>query len=109
MQNPEEYPVLRDWLRTRSPEVPPAFLPYLLTPGADAHEADASGEVNFTALALLALSRALAGPGKDRDGAFHLLTADALITYACESVAEGEGDIRTGLEEILDRVGGDYR
>ena len=104
MQNPERSPALKDWLRTRSPAVPPAFVPYLLKP-----ETDGPGEPDFTALALLALSRALAEPGKDRDGAFNLLAADALITYACESVAEGEGDIRAGLEDVLDRVGGNYR
>jgi hypothetical protein len=101
MRNPEKSSRFENWLRTRSPAVPPAFLPYLLRPGSEA-----PGEPDLTSLALLALSRALAEPGKDRDGAFDLLTADALITYACEDVAEGEGDVRTGLRDILDRVGG---
>ena len=101
MRNPEEPSRLEAWLRTRSPAVPPAFLPFLLRPASGA-----PGEPDLTSLALLALSHALAEPGEDRDRAFHLLTADALITYACESVAEGEGDVRTGLEDILDRVGG---
>jgi hypothetical protein len=104
MQNPENPSPLKDWLETRTPAVPLAFLPYLLEPGGEVH-----GKGDLTALGLLALSQALAEPGKDREGAFHLLTADAFLTYACETVAEGEEDIRDGLERVLGQVGEVYR
>jgi hypothetical protein len=33
-----------------------------------------------------------------------LLTVDALVTYACELLATGGGDIDAGTADILDRV-----
>ncbi len=104
MQNPDSPLSLEDWLQTRTPAVPMAFLPYLLESGSGVTEGQ-----DLTSMGLLALSQALAEPGKDRDGAFHLLSADAFLTYACEIVAEGTGDVVDGLEEILARVGGLYR
>lgn len=104
MQAPDTRESLKDWLQSRTPAAPLAFLPYLLESGSGA-----TVEQDLTSLGLLAMSRALAEPGKDRDGAFHLLTADAYLTYACETVAEEEEDVRTGLEKILGRVGGVHR
>lgn len=42
-------------------------------------------------------------PGRVRASAFHLLAADALITYACEA-ALGVGDPRGALVEILQQA-----
>jgi len=39
-------------------------------------------------LGLLELDRARSAPGRIRDSAFHLLTADALLTYACEAALD---------------------
>jgi hypothetical protein len=36
------------------------------------------------------LASALSKPGRVREAAFDLLTADALLTYACEAALEGE-------------------
>lgn len=104
MQNPEEPLTLKGWLQTRDPAVPVSFLPHLLE-----FDFGLEGEDDLTSTGLQALSRALAEPGKDRDSAFYLLSADAFLTYACEMVAEGKGDVAEGLEEILTRVGGHGR
>ena len=39
-------------------------------------------------LGLQELDRARSAPGRIRESAFHLLTADALLTYACEAALE---------------------
>ena len=39
-------------------------------------------------------------PGRVRASAFHLLTADALITYACEEALDAE-DAETELAKLL--------
>jgi hypothetical protein len=90
-----------DWLRTRTPPVPEPFLPFLLEMGDGA-----GSQQDLTSMGIRALSRALDEAGKDRGGAFHLLSADAFLTYACEIVAEVGGDVRAGLEEVLFLVGG---
>lgn len=101
MKNPDLPPPFEDWLKNRVPSVPKAFLPHLLElEGRVGYQSD------LTSMGLRALSRALGESGKNREGAFHLLSADALLTYACEVVAETEGDIRSGLAETLSRVGG---
>ncbi len=52
---------------------------------------------------LLHLEEAVARPGRDREAAYRLLAADALITYGCEAASES-ADIRGVLREVLDRV-----
>jgi hypothetical protein len=54
----------------------------------------------LTMLATSALESALARPGKEREGAFHLLAADALLTYACEAALE-TNDVEGALLRIL--------
>ncbi len=49
------------------------------------------------------LTKALAASGRVRESAFHLLAADALITYACEAAAD-EGDPEVALESIITRL-----
>ncbi len=87
------------WLQERDPDVPAPLLDMLLEGGEvepGPGELSRSGEV--------ALARALNHPGGERAGAFHLLVADALITYACEETADTP-DPPAGLKEILEGLG----
>ena len=87
--------VVRAWLAGRSPR-PPEALALSIDEGA--------GDVTegLTAAGLAALERALEGRG-ERRGAFDLLAADALLTYACECAAEST-DPEGALKRILERV-----
>jgi hypothetical protein len=58
----------------------------------------------LTRSGLAALDRARAAPGRVRQSAYHLLTADALLTYACEAALE-DADPETTLRRILRSVG----
>lgn len=86
---------LRDWVAGRTPSRPEA-LPLPL--------ADGDGLVldRLVDHALGELDVALAGTG-ERRGAFDLLAADALVTYACERAAE-EDDPEEALLRVLRRV-----
>ena len=87
---------LRGWLAGRTP-APPDALPLAVPDG----EGDPAKQLTDAARA--ALDRALAGEG-ERRGAYDLLAADALITYACEhaaSVADPEAE----LLRIIGRLG----
>lgn len=50
------------------------------------------------------LERALGAPGRVRESAFHLLAADALLTYACEAALD-EDDPESRLSELMARAG----
>jgi hypothetical protein len=52
---------------------------------------------------LAELGRARAEPGRVRRSAFHLLAADALVTYACEAALE-HADPEEALRRVLERV-----
>ncbi len=52
---------------------------------------------------LLHLEEAVTRPGRDREAAYRLLAADALITYGCEAASEA-ADIRGVLREVFGRV-----
>ena len=87
---------LLDWLASRTP-VPPEALSLPVE--------DASGDLAATLAdaAALALERALTGQG-ERGGAYDLLAADGLLTYACERAA-GAADPEADLLQLLERVG----
>lgn len=51
-----------------------------------------------------ALDRARRAPGRVRESAFHLLAADALLTYACEAALE-EDDPEATLSELVRSAG----
>jgi hypothetical protein len=87
---------LRDWLAGRVP-APPDALPLPVT-----HAAGDPAE-RLTEAAADALGHALAGEG-ERGGAYDLLAADALLTYACEHAAAAP-DPEAELLRVLDRVG----
>lgn len=90
---------LGDWIRRRTPPAPEVFLPWL----------DASS-VNLDDIpsalldhALSSLNEALARPGRDREGALHLLAADGFLTYACEAATEVH-DVGATLRSLVKRV-----
>jgi hypothetical protein len=87
---------LRDWLNSRTP-APPEELPL---PVEDASE---DLGATLTDAGTMALERALTGQG-ERGGAYDLLAADGLLTYACERAA-GAADPEADLLWILERVG----
>lgn len=94
---------LEQWLEGRTPGIPEAFHPGL--------RVDPTGPVSVDGLVtrgLLSLDKALGLPGRNRDAAFHLLAADAFITYACEAATEG-GDVLGGLEGVLNGIGAHFR
>jgi hypothetical protein len=86
---------LRGWLAGRTP-APPDALPLPVPDGEGdpvALLADAGA---------LTLERAIAGEG-ERAGAYDLLSADALLTYACERAAAAP-DPEAELLRILARM-----
>jgi hypothetical protein len=93
---------LEVWLRGRVPRIPAPFLPHLLEGGEGP-----SGAMELSAQGAEAMSRALERPGRNRDAAFLLLSADAFFTYACEAVVQ-ERDVQAGLEGLLERLGGRF-
>lgn len=83
------------FLALRTPRPPEALEAWLAagTRGGDATQA-------LVDQALDELSRSRAVPGRVRDGAWHLLAADALLTYACEAALDGS-DPPGMLEDVL--------
>ena len=92
---------LEDWLDARTPEVPEPFLPLLLQSAGGFP----STPEELERLAEEALGLALNQPGRKRGAAFPLLTGDAFLTYACEALAEEEGDLGEGLDGLIHNLG----
>jgi hypothetical protein len=90
---------LEVWLREREPAPPAVFLPRLLAAGGGTSDPGSLMEGGIEAV-----TSALGRPGRDREAAFQLLTADALLTYACESLA-GSADPGRRLRQVVERVG----
>ncbi len=86
---------LRAWLAGREPRPPEALL--LPIP-----EGSGGRTARLVEAGVDALERALAGRS-ERRGAFELLAADALVTYACES-ASAEDDPQAELLSIVERL-----
>lgn len=84
----------RAWLDRRSP--PP---PDDLAKSVREAVAQSPGETLFDA-ASRSLRSARSAPGRVRESAFALLTADALITYACEEALEAD-DPQAELATLL--------
>jgi hypothetical protein len=84
-----------DWMARRVPPVPEGFRPWI----AGALAAVPRGEAELTREARSALARAAKGSG-ERNGAFDLLVADALATWAAEAVLE-EDEAEGRLEELV--------
>lgn len=91
----------RSWLAGRRVSPPDVMSPWL--------EVEAEGEVplweSMARSGMAALNRARSVPGRVRESAYHLLRADALLTYACELIAEESTDPEEVLGRILENVG----
>lgn len=89
----------RAFLATRTPAPPEALGAWL-----SAVELDAVTPLSgLTREGLEALDRARGAPGRVRESAFHLLAADALLTYACEAAME-EDDPAASLMDLMERA-----
>ncbi|MHB1192538.1 MAG: hypothetical protein ACYC6F_05775 [Longimicrobiales bacterium] len=86
---------VRSFLSRRTPPPPEALSARLL---AGARGLEPTRGLTEQAVEELASSRARAG--RARESAWHLLAADALITYACEAALDG-ADPPRALEELL--------
>ena len=95
---------LEAWLAERTPEIPEAFRPHLLSSNPEAFQ----GPETLGDLGAEAIAEALAAPGRNRQSAFRLLAGDALLTYACEAAGQEE-DPESWLEYLLSSVGDTFR
>jgi hypothetical protein len=86
---------VRTFLALRTPPPPEALGARLV---AGARRGDAP--LGLTDQALDELARSRAEAGRVRESAWHLLAADALLTYACEA-ALGSSDPPRDFEELL--------
>lgn len=94
---------LEVWLSGRKPRVPEPFLPHLLELGdGPAHTA------GLLRRGVETLDRALRDPGRNRESAFRLLSADAFLTYACEAAVQEE-DAADSLKRVLDDLAEHFR
>ncbi len=93
------------WLATRTPPAPDELKAWLKIPvdGAYPDGGVASVPGCLVAGGLAHLDEALARPGRDREAAYQLLAADALITYGCEAASQA-ADVRGVLREVLVQV-----
>lgn len=88
------------WLEERLPAVPPILRSWL-----HRTEGPAEGVVGpLLARGRAALHDAVVRPGRNREAAFHLLAADAYLTWACEAAAE-EDDPGDALAALTQSVG----
>ena len=94
-----------DWVAARSPPAPDELKAWLKISddGSDLDGVMASVPQSLLRAGLLHLEEALGRPGRDREAAYQLLAADALITYGCEAASEA-ADVRGVLREVLGRV-----
>ncbi len=94
-----------DWLAIRTPPAPDELKAWLSIPGGGTDPDDGAASVTESLLqaGLLHLEEAVGRPGRDREAAYQLLAADALITYGCEAASEA-ADVRGVLSEVLGRV-----
>ena len=94
-----------DWVATRTPPAPDELKVWLKIPGdsSDLEGGVASVPESLLRAGLLQLEEAVGRPGRDREAAYRLLAADALVTYGCEAASES-ADVRGALREVLGRV-----
>ena len=94
-----------DWLATRTPPAPDELKAWLKIPDDGAYPDGGVASVPGCLVAggLAHLDEALARPGRDREAAYQLLAADALITYGCEAASQ-VADVRGVLREVLVQV-----
>ncbi len=90
---------LADWIGERTPPAPAEFRSWLPIPENDSE----LGSEALCRLSVRDLERTLSRPGRSREGGFHLLAADAFLTYACEAATE-EDDLEGALRTVLERI-----
>ena len=90
---------LIEWLEAAGPPAPEEFASWL----EPSDDVDVSPEA-LAREAASALTETLRRLGSGREGAFHLLAADAWATYACEAAAD-ETDVPRALERVLELLG----
>lgn len=91
-----------DWLSTRRPEPPEGLARRL---DRIEVERSASRSMSLAGAAREELDAARNAPGRVRESALRLLTADALFTYASEAALE-EADPAAALEALVRKAGG---
>lgn len=92
---------LDDWLDGRRPPVPDGFRSWV----AEALSSAPEGYDDLQAEGAAALNRALSSVDRPRDGAFDLLVADALVTWASEAAVDlPDGEAR--LEDLVRSLAG---
>ena len=95
----------REWLDRRVPPVPAAFRPWLDELLSDlASPAAAPDTEKLVEAAETALAQALSPFARERGGAFDLLAADAMATYAAEIALEGSEDPVKLLAPMVERL-----
>ena len=94
-----------DWVAARTPPAPDELKAWLKIPDdtSDPGGGVASVPECLLRAGLLHLEEAVGRPGRDREAAYQLLAADALVTYGCEAASES-ADVRGVLRAVLDRV-----
>ena len=94
-----------DWIAARTPPAPPELKVWLKIPDDGPESAGAGLPMSALLLraGLVHLEEAEARPDRNREAAYQLLAADALITYACEAASEA-ADVGGVLREILHQV-----
>ena len=94
-----------DWVAARTPPAPDELKAWLKIPDdiSDPDGGVASVPESLLRAGLLHLEEAVGRSGRDREAAYQLLAADALVTYGCEAASES-ADVRGALREVLDRV-----
>lgn len=94
---------LRRWLEGRAPAPPSELTHELDVPAIEVGvPPDIAAALTTAGLSRMDLARDR--PGRVRASAFHLLAADALVTYACEAALEHD-DADASLEAVLQAVG----
>jgi hypothetical protein len=94
-----------DWLARREPEAPRALRARLeLALGQDlAADADDAGDVCLRAAERL-MAELLRGHCTSRESALELLTADALVTYAFEAMADRPAGLAERAADAMRRI-----
>ncbi len=85
----------RSFLARRRPPAPEALTRWLAEGPLEGPAVE-----GLTRRGIAELEHACSAPGRVRESAYHLLAADALLTYACEAALES-ADPAAAMESIL--------
>ena len=82
------------WIRSADPAVPGELARWIRAPTGE----EPPGPDALVEAAVDALRRSLQPAGRPREGAFHLLAADALVTWACEAALDAADPVERCAE-----------